>query len=131
MKIVYTMYFVILLTSIRQGINMKNYEWFTPIETLFLFLSILMTSFLIADIVLIVYKLPIPYAFYVAHFILIIITVVSILGFLLISWSLKRQRTRDAVLLEHTLKIAQLEHRLAALNSAPRTAKKAVKVNAS
>ena len=86
-----------------------------------------MTSFLIADIVLIFYKLPIPYAFFAAQFISIFITVASILGFLLISWSLKRQRTRDAVLLEHTLKIAELEHRLAALNSAPKTAEKAKK----
>jgi uncharacterized membrane protein YqjE len=103
---------------------MKNYKCLTPIEILFLCLSMLMMSFLIVDIVLIVYKFPIQYAFYVANIILIFITAVSILGFLLISWHLKR-RARDAVLLEHTLKIAELEHRLVALNSAPKIAEKA------
>jgi hypothetical protein len=70
-----------------------------------------------------------PYIFLMANIIIILVTIFSLFGFLIISWSLKR-RARDAVLLEHTLKIAELEHRLAALNSAPRTAKKAEKVNA-
>ena len=76
-----------------------------------------------------VYNFPIQYAFYVANIVLIFITAVSILGFLLISWHLKR-RARDVVLLEHTLKIAELEHRLAALNSAPKITEKAEKANA-
>jgi hypothetical protein len=54
-----------------------------------------------------------------------LISAVSLLSFLLISWHLKRRRARDAVLLEHTLKIAELEHKLAVLTPAARTGERA------
>ncbi|KJB90022.1 hypothetical protein N826_07625 [Skermanella aerolata KACC 11604] len=104
---------------------MKQYKWFTPIEVFFLFLVILMTALLIYNILLIVYNFPMPHTLLVVNLVIIFVTIFSVFGFLIISWSLKQRRARDAVLLEHTIKIVELEHRLAALNSTPKTVEKA------
>jgi hypothetical protein len=93
---IYNMNSEIFLLSHEQGTTMKNYICLKFIEIFFLYLLILMTVLLI-----------------------------SAFGCLIISWRSRHWRVHEAVLLEHTLRVAELEHRLAALNSAPKTAEKA------
>jgi hypothetical protein len=73
---------------------MRKDKWFLSPEVFFSCLSIFMATFLTVDIVLIVFDFPILYVFYIAHFTLILISAVSLLSFLLISWHLKRRRAR-------------------------------------
>jgi hypothetical protein len=52
-------------------------------------------------------------------------SLISIIVFLIVYWHFKHLQVHDTIILEQTSKIAELEQRLAALNSATGTVRKA------